>query len=209
MNQPAICYLFGAGEHFLSPPSPGPADCVIAVDGGLQYLRQHQIAPTLVVGDFDSLPFHPPEGETVITLPREKDMTDMAAALQEGWRRGYRIFHLYGGTGGRLDHTLANLQCLADVAVRGGQGFLLGRDTVLTALHQGRITFPASAQGILSVFAHTDRATGIWERGLKYPLANATLSNTNPLGVSNEFIGQPSSVSVETGVLILCYPRQV
>ena len=44
-------------------------------------------------------------GAGVIQLLREKNDTDMAAALREAWQRGYRIFHIYGG---RFDHTLAD-----------------------------------------------------------------------------------------------------
>lgn len=40
----------------------------------------------------------------------------MVAALREGWRRGFRIFRIYGSTGGRLDHPLANIQCIAALA---------------------------------------------------------------------------------------------
>lgn len=244
-----ICFIFGAGEHFGPPPVPAPGDLVVAADGGFAYLEQYGLAPDLVVGDFDSLPKKPPSGVQTVVLPKEKDDTDMAAALREGWRWGYRVFHIYGGTGGRLDHTLANIQCVADLAQRGGTGFLFDRDTVITAIHNGeaaiqnggaavqenntavqrnnasvqienmlnavirnnngRITFPAAARGIVSVFAHTDICAGVFERGLKYPLADATLYNTRPLGVSNEFTGTASEISVREGTLIVFYPRGI
>ncbi len=227
-----ICFIFGAGEHFGPPPVPAPGDLVVAADGGFAYLEQYGLAPDLVVGDFDSLPKKPPSGVQTVVLPKEKDDTDMAAALREGWRWGYRVFHIYGGTGGRLDHTLANIQCVADLAQRGGTGFLFDRDTVITAIYNngaaihnndavihtgdtaiyhnnGKITFPAAARGIVSVFAHTDVCAGVFERGLKYPLADATLYNTRPLGVSNEFCGVPAEISVREGTLLVIFPKDI
>lgn len=133
----------------------------------------------------------------------------MIAALREGWRRGFRIFHIYGGTGGRIDHTLANIQCIANLARCGGRGYLFDRDVVITAIYNGSIAFPALSKGTVSVFCHSETATGVFERGLKYPLANATLRNTHPLGISNEFKGLPSSISVQSGTLVSIYPKNI
>ncbi len=218
MSNLPVCYIFGAGEHYDPPPVPASGDLVIAADGGLTYLEQHGLAPDLVVGDFDSLKKIPQSGVKTIVLPKEKDDTDMVAALREGQNRGFRVFHIYGGTGGRLDHTLANIQCIADLAQKGFKGYLFDRDTVITAIHNSdtaihndndKITFPASAHGTVSVFAHTEICTGVYERGLKYPLTDATLKNTYPLGVSNEFTGVPSEISVREGTLIVIFPKDM
>lgn len=205
-----ICYIFGAGEHYGSPPVPVSGDLVIAADGGLTYLEQYGLAPDLVVGDFDSytMPEKPSPALKTVVLPKVKDDTDMVAALREGKNRGFRVFHIYGGTGGRLDHTLANIQCIADLAQKGCKGYLFDRDTVITAIHNDQITFPATAYGTISAFAHTEICTGVYERGLKYPLTDATLKNTYPLGVSNEFTGSNSEISVRSGTLIVIYPQR-
>lgn len=42
--------------------------------------------------------------------------------------------------------------------------------------------------------------------GLKYGLKNGTLKNTYALGVSNEFIGAKSEISVARGTLTVVYP---
>lgn len=72
-----------------------------------------------MLGDFDSLPAAPNHPH-VIVLNKEKDDTDMLAAIHEGLGQGYLTFRIYGGTGGRFDHTLANLQCLAYLAQNRG-----------------------------------------------------------------------------------------
>ncbi len=206
----AICYLFGAGEYGGALPTPAPGDFVIAVDGGAAVAAAAGIPIDLLVGDLDSLEL-PPEHFSCaqLLLPREKDDTDMHAALREGLARGYRLFHLYGGTGGRLDHTLANIQCLFWLCRAAARGLLFDRDTVLTVLQDGVLHFPAAAQGILSVFALSNVAQGVCARGLKYGLEDATLYNDCPVGISNEFIGKAAELSVERGALLLIYPRDV
>ncbi len=205
MNMEPICYVFGAGEHFVSPPVLNSHDIIIAADGGYNYLEKYNLKPDLLIGDFDSLKGSLPENIDTTILPKEKDDTDMGAALDMGFRRGFRIFHIYGGTGGRLDHTLANIQCLTRLAKLGARGFLYDKDTIITAISDGSITFPAHQRGTLSVFAHCETATGVYEKGLKYNLNDAALTNTYPLGISNEFRGVESSVSVANGTLIIIY----
>ena len=214
MNNLSVCYLFGAGDYFIDSVTPKSTDFIIAVDGGYLWLKEHDIVPDLIVGDFDSMSDDissqiSQSNAGIITLPPEKDDTDMSAALNEGWKRGYRIFHIFGGTGSRLDHTVANIQLLADIAVRGGRCFLFDKDTVITAIHNTCIEFPAISSGIVSVFSHSDISSGVYEKGLMYPLTDATLRNTYPIGVSNEFVGAQSSISVRSGTLIVILPKEV
>ena len=106
-----ICYIVGSrppGEIVLAA---GREALVIAADGGLRHLEDQGLRPDLIVGDFDSLG-RAPQGDNVLRHPVEKDDTDMLLAVRMGLDRGYGTFVLYGGLGGRLDHTLANLQTL-------------------------------------------------------------------------------------------------
>ena len=200
----SICYIFGAGEHLCAPSSPTSRDLVIAADAGYLHAKGFGITPDICVGDFDSMDA-PPDQRTIV-LPPEKDDTDMLAAIRIGQAHGFRCFHIYGGAGNRLDHTLANLQCIANLAQEGMRGYLFDRDTVITAIHNSAIRFSATSRGILSAFAHSDIALGVDEVGLKYPLNNATLRNTYPIGVSNEFTGVESLVRVRSGTLLIIHP---
>lgn len=204
-NKP-ICFITGAGEHYNTLFGPRRRDLVIAADGGYSYLKDINVQPDIIIGDFDSLGYEPIEAG-VIALPAEKDVTDTAAAIDAGWRKGFRIFHIYGGTGGRPDHTIANIQLMAAVAENGGEGYLFDKDFVITAVHNGEIKFSPVSKGYISVFSHSGVSYGVCESGLKYCLSDFSLSNSDPLGVSNEFIGKDSLISVKNGTLIVVYPK--
>lgn len=200
----AVCFIVGAGS--IDPDlclSPRPGDLLIAADAGWLTVRSLGLTPDLVIGDFDSLGSRPDHPNTIV-LPAEKDVTDTHAAIQLGLERGYRRFALYGGTGGRLAHTLANLQLLDGLSRQGCRGFLVGDGTVATALTDGQLHFPPHMRGYLSVFCTGGTARGITLTGLKYELDDAVLESSFPLGVSNEFTGSPAYIRVEQGsVLVL------
>ena len=200
-----ICHVVGAGEFCPRGLTPGPGDLVIAADGGFAALEGLGRSPALVVGGFDSLG-HRPDHPHVVALPVEKDDTDMHSAIRLGWERGYRAFRLYGGTGGRIDHTLANIQSLAWLASQGGRGWLVGPDWTATVLSDGgALTLEAGRQGTVSVFCLGDRAEGVDIQGLKYGLTDGVLTADYPLGVSNSFLGGESRVSVRRGKLLVLW----
>lgn len=203
----SICYIVGAGDNYGLDFTPTSNDFVIAADAGIRYLEQCDITADLVIGDFDSLDGTPTHPNTT-TLSAEKDDTDMLAAVREGIEAGYTNFHIYCGMGGRIDHTLANIQVLAYLSQNNMQGFLFGKDSVITAITNRKLSFDQIPSGYISVFSYTEKSEGVYLRGLKYELDNAVLTNTFPLGVSNEFIGKESSISVDNGMLLIVLPRK-
>lgn len=201
MNDTPMCYIVCAlpQQHTFQPQS---SDLVIAADGG--YAQLGGIRADLVVGDFDSLGYVP-QNESVVRHPAEKDDTDTMLAARIGLERGYRAFILLGGVGGRLDHTLANIQTLAFLRENDAHAALIGQEETITLLQNESLRFRAGLSGIVSVFAFGERATGVYERGLAYALNDATLTDTNPLGVSNAFTGEAAEVSVREGRLVVLY----
>ena len=207
LNQP-ICYVVGAMPlSWPLCPHPGAQDFVIAADKGYEALEAYGVPPDLVVGDFDSLG-HRPSHPNVVQLPSVKDDTDMVYALREGLERGFRRFVLLGGVGGRLEHTLANLQALAWLTAQGARGVLAGEGTVATVLRDERMTFPAGLTGFWSAFCLSGKAEGVTLRNLKYELTDYTISADFPLGVSNEFLEEPAQVSVRKGALLALWREQ-
>lgn len=189
----------------------GEEDYVIAVDGGLSYCGILGVEPDKLIGDFDSVSEQEKEAvralqeefpELVMELPKEKDDTDMLAALKYGLELGYTDFRIYAGTGGRFDHTLANIQCLLFLKNHGATGYLVDGTGMILVIQNEAVHFQKSLEGYLSLFSLGKEAKGVTIRGMKYTLENCTLTNDYPIGISNEFIGEESTIEVEAGELV-------
>lgn len=196
------CYIFGALPCDGIELSLHETDLVIAADGGLQWVKKLGITPDYIVGDFDSLPYTP-AGSNVIKHPVMKDETDTILAIDKGFSKGYNEFIIYGCLGGRLDHTVGSIQTSHYVAEKGGKAIFKDKNTTLTVIKNSSVKFSAESTGTISVFSLTDKSVGVNETGLLYSLNNATLTNTYPLGISNEFNGEESEISVNDGVLCI------
>ncbi len=197
-----ICYIVGAGDCESIDFEKETDDIVIAADGGYKHLLSANINPDIVIGDFDSLG-EAPCSDNVIKLNPVKDITDMNAAVDIGVEKGFDKFIIYGATGGRIDHSLANIQLLSSLSKREIRAEIKNGKTFITAVTDGRICFDSTQNGYISVFAHSDVCENVCIKGLKYRLDNATLKNDFALGVSNEFVGEESIISVEKGTLVI------
>lgn len=200
------CVIFCAGgfDRLMVPIEK--TDRVVAADGGYAHVLSLGVTPDAVLGDFDSLGYVPAGAEQ---FPVEKDDTDAMLAVRWGLAQGCRSFLIYGALDGpRPDHTLASYQTLQFLAEQGAQGYLVGLSYVATVIKDGKIAFPASAKGTVSVFCMGADARGVSISGLKYPLENGTLRAGYPLGVSNSFTGSPAQIRVEQGSLLVLYERE-
>lgn len=209
-----VCYIIGAGDtcekDFEQLKNVSDSDLIIAADGGYTALFRHDIVPDLMVGDFDSctiLPKELPPSIPVRRLNPKKDFTDVHACAKEGMAKGYRHFEFFGCTGGRPEHTLANIQLMAHLATNGYSVRMYGTQQIYDVICNAGLALPTQDKGYVSVFSLSDISTGVTIQGLKYPLKDATLTNTFALGVSNEYTGFEGLVEVKDGCLLILHPR--
>lgn len=210
------CIIVGAGELSISEIPVREEDYVIAADGGYVYCRALGIVPDLILGDFDSIGeqeakelarIQQADPERVVILPVEKDDTDMLAAIRAGLSEGCREFYIYGGQGGRLDHTIANIQCLKYLKECGAAGYMLDGSGTICVIKDEAVSFAPETSGYFSLFSLGDRAEGVTIRNMKYELEDAEITNSYPIGISNEFIGKQAFVAVQRGTLVIIVNR--
>lgn len=206
-----ICYIVGAGECEKLYINEDNKAYLIAADGGMKYLEAAGLMADMVIGDFDSLKFVP-KHDNVVVLPTEKDDTDMYAAVSQGMLKGYKKFIIYGGMGGRFDHSMANCQLLNYIAESGCIGFIVEKDYSVTCIHNGNVSFSDEFIGTLSVFSSGTASKGVSIKGFKYEMINGELTSNHPLGVSNEFLKKEGNIEVKDGTLLIIFetnPKQV
>lgn len=76
---------------------------------------------------------------------------------------------IVGALGGRLDHTVANLQALCWLCTQGARGVILSADNRAWAVRDGALELPRMEGWYLSVFA-AGECEGVTLRGVEYPL---------------------------------------
>lgn len=176
---------------------------LICADGGVDFAKHHGLCPNCIVGDFDSAKTPLKQLENIISLPRRKDDTDLHFAAKLGLEKGFQSFLLAGVLGGsRPEHTVATLATMA---------FLQQNGAAVTAT-DGRSNFYVTGSKLffkekigtyLSVFAYGGAAIGVSITGASYPLSNAILTPTFPIGVSNEITEENCMVLVQNGQLLV------
>lgn len=197
-----ICYLVGAGE-FHENISLGNDDLLIAVDAGFDSLIEAGYTPDVLVGDLDSIKSEVPSNVRVFKYPPQKDETDMFLAYRLGARCDYTDFVILGGTGGRLDHTYANLSLLLHAKEQGHNITMMDDNGIIICIKNEGVRLAGNPGSYLSVFAISGPAVGVTIKGAKYEVDNITLAPDFPLGVSNEFLDEEAQISVEDGALII------
>ncbi len=200
------CVIIAAGEMESDFDARSVIDddaFIICADGGYDTALSLGVTPHLFVGDMDSV-LSPPDGVQQVLSPAEKDDTDTMLAVKIAIKRGYRHITILAGLGGRLDHTIANLQTLLYCAKNGVYAVLAGKRNSAFVIKDEVVTVPAR-EGFVSVFSLTERCEGVTLKGLRYPLCDALVTNSFPIGVSNEFCEPVAEISVRTGCLLVVF----
>ena len=176
---------------------------IIAADGGRVWAEQAGFSVDWYVGDGDSGGFS--DGLPSEILPVEKDVTDLEAAVHHALERNIRTILLWGASGGRADHHLANLQLLEQIARQGGQGIFLDAINEVRYLGPGRHQIPNDPPyRYLGIIPLDAQLTGVCIRGVKYPLDGVTVNRGTTLTVSNEILpGCEAELTIGSGAALL------
>ncbi|MGN0703555.1 MAG: thiamine diphosphokinase [Lentihominibacter sp.] len=186
-------------------------DFIICADGGYDKAAGSGIVPDLIMGDFDSLSCHVPDNIDVIRFNPEKDYTDLDLALKYCKEQSEENVYIIGGIGGRLDHTVANLQLLSHYCNSFKKLVLMDGRNKCFALRSDtphETVIPSEPDSYLSIFSLSETCRIKSFSGVKYTLADYTLTRNFPLGVSNEFIAENAVLSIENGTLLLVISKK-
>jgi thiamine pyrophosphokinase len=149
-----ICYVVGAGEYFDDSIRPDASDFVIAADGGYDYLKQAELRIDLMVGDFDSAAKRP-DSVRILELPKEKNDTDMMAALREGLSSVIGSFASMAGRGAGWTNRLIYRR--SPFSANAARGHFFGADGA-DRDRKGLTRFPAGHPLYLRVLPRETRS---------------------------------------------------
>ena len=176
---------------------------VFCADGGYANACAAGLKPDFLIGDWDSGD-RPELDVPCVTLPVEKDMTDLQAAMDQALSMGISRLLLCGCTGGRLDHTASNLLLLEWLADRGGDGMIVDEDNEVRLLSPGTFQVEDSTHYHYLSLVPLDRTvSGVTLKGMKYPLQQAELVRGDTLSISNEPEQQIMEITISHGRALL------
>lgn len=178
-------------------------DYLICADKGLTFAKKAGLKPDLVVGDFDSYKGKLPTDCEIVSLNCKKDDTDTMHAIDIAFERGYNDFLLLGATGGRIDHTFANISVLMYINGRGGKGIILSHDEYIRFLPDGTYMFHGLHGLTFSVFPFGCENVTVTIEGAEYPLDSYLISAKIPIGISNVFTTDESKIKISGGNAII------
>ncbi|MBQ9661704.1 MAG: thiamine diphosphokinase [Oscillospiraceae bacterium] len=200
------CVIVSGGD-FSPVDGLGADDFVIACDRGYVYCERLGIRPDLVISDFDSYSGPVAPSVPLNTYASEKDDTDTMLAVRYAVEHGFESLLLCCALGGRLDHLIANLQSLVFAQRHGVRAVLRSEDTEMITLEDGSLHVPRREGWSLSVFAMDGPCRGVSIAGAKYPLRDAELLPSFPLGVSNQWTEAEAEICVREGLLLIVLSR--
>lgn len=188
------------------------ARAVIAADGGLRHALALGRMPDVLIGDLDSLPAGfkaEAAGETIeiVRHPADKNETDLELALLYAVTR-YRGAELivFGGIGGRLDQTLANILLMAHPALKGAAVRLVeGAETAW--LIAGEDVIVGRAGDTVSLIPIGGPAHVAATTGLRWPLRDELLVFGQARGISNQLTAERAVVRLSAGVLLCIHAK--
>lgn len=188
--------------------------CVIGVDRGVEFLHRHEILPSYIVGDFDSLQeetvlYYKNRGDVPIRAYNPvKDASDTEIAVRLGITLGCERMIILGATGGRIDHMWANVQSLMIPFKAGVEAVILDPQNRIRLIGEETHLLREQAYGpYFSVFPLGEIIRNFSIRGAKYPLRNHTLMPCDSLCVSNEFEADEVVIDFSGGAVILMETR--
>jgi thiamine pyrophosphokinase len=183
-------------------------DFIICADAGYKFALDNHLIPNLIVGDFDSAPF--PKGVLceIIKLPTHKNQTDLQFAVEWALDKGYEDFIISGVTGGRLDHTMATISTLSYLSERTKKMLVWDLKSKIYIVNEFLTLKKPNYDCYISVFSLTEKSTGVFIKGAEYPLENSTLTNSFPLGVSNEFKDSVVEIGLNEGKLLVIIAKK-
>ncbi|MBN2221653.1 MAG: thiamine diphosphokinase [Vallitaleaceae bacterium] len=199
-------------EHCISRyRNKGKIPFIIGVDKGVEALDILHLQPNLIMGDFDSV--NPEilakyQELEQLRYHSEKNATDTHLAIAYLIEQGFADLLLFGATGTRWDHSLANLFLALQyegIRIRiVDENNLIELYRLMDEKEEKSFEFQKESDVSGSSYAYLSivpmEATMIQKtQGVKYPLKEALLSPFDSYGVSNEILGEEAEVYIKTG----------
>lgn len=184
---------------------------VMAIDKGIEILSKLDIKPDYILGDFDSVDkdiYNAYVSKyTDVELARfksEKDYTDTELGIRVALEKEADVITIFGATGTRLDHTLANIRILNIAMENNVFAQIIDEHNRIYLAKNSLTLYKDKMYGnYVSIIPYKDALNRITLKGFKYDIDNAIMLYDASVGISNEIISNEASITCENGIFII------
>lgn len=182
-------------------------DLIICADGGANHIYKTDIVPHMIVGDLDSLNeethrYFKEKKVVFHKFPARKDKTDTELAVDFALRKKPSEIILFGSTGTRLDHTLANIMLLYKLLKQDIKASIIDETNEIYIVEK-HMLIAKEEDTFISFIPLFDKCSGVTLKGFKYPTDNMDFKLGSTMGISNEVIEDKARIDIESGVSLV------
>lgn len=177
-------------------------DYVICADKGFFYAKAAGIKPNLIIGDFDSYSGELPGDVEILRLNTRKDDSDAFVCARKAIEKGFKEVAVLGGTGGRFDHSYANLCLLEYLAENGARASLMSQTEKIFLLKKGAYIFDGYGGKTFSLFPFGCQSATASVQNAEYSVSGFKFESGNSTGLSNIF-HEDCKITVSSGKLLM------
>jgi thiamine pyrophosphokinase len=186
-------------------------DFIIGVDHAAYWLITQNIIPNLAIGDFDST-----NKKELLNIKKlcpntkvfssKKDFTDTELAVLEAIKLKPKNLIIYGATGNRIDHTLANIFLLEKLQKHSIPSYIKDSHNEIYLINRSLILKKEKSFPFISILPLTNSVV-ISLSGFAYNLDHKTIVHDQSIGISNQIIKNSATITVHSGKAIIIKSR--
>jgi len=202
-------YIFLAGEianyEFLTEYDFSTT-VTICADSGYRHAQNLGITPDYLVGDMDSIVNLPNDSQIqIIKHSADKAYTDGQLAIQLAEKLNCTEILIFGalnrGESARFDHILGNISLLKLAQSLGMSAKIVEPDCEIILI-KNSAQIERKNFKYISLLPTTPTVKGLTLTGVKFPLRNARINQSDFITMSNEFVEPKATVTVKRGELL-------
>ncbi|KXZ39608.1 thiamine pyrophosphokinase [Alkalithermobacter thermoalcaliphilus JW-YL-7 = DSM 7308] len=180
---------------------------IICADGGANKLYKIGKKPNVIIGDLDSIHDHVKNyyrknNVDFKKFPSKKDKTDTEIAIDYAISIGATQIDFIGALGDRMDHTLANINCLYYLLKRKVDGKIVDENSQIYITDKEKVIY-GEIGDIVSIIPCFSDAKGVTLEGFEYTLEDFNLEFGCARGISNVMLSPKCIVKVKQGCLLI------
>lgn len=183
-------------------------DYIICSDGGANHAYNMNIVPDYIIGDLDSInksiiDYYKNKNVNFEKFPIKKDETDTELCIQLSQKLKAKEIDLIGALGGRIDHTIANINLLYYIRKRGIKPKIISEKEEIYIAIDEEVIIDGEIGNTISILPIKNDAKGVTLKKLEYSLENDDIEFSTPLGISNVMTDINCNIKVNEGSIII------